>query len=129
MNITTRWQASTPHLLSILRIVAGFLFIQYGSTKLFAFPAAVMPGGGTAALMSLPGLAATLELIGGMLLLVGLFTRPVGRLHPVRRDGGGVFLGSCRAGDLASSQRRRPGGFLRLSLALHLRRRTRSLEH
>jgi putative oxidoreductase len=60
-----------------LRIIAAFLFVQYGSTKLFAFPAAIMPGGGTAPLTSLAGIAAALELFGGAFLLVGLFTRPV----------------------------------------------------
>jgi putative oxidoreductase len=64
-------------LLSILRILAAFLFVQVGTAKLFAFPAAVMPGGGTASLTSLPGVAAILETVGGALLLVGLFTRPV----------------------------------------------------
>jgi putative oxidoreductase len=63
--------------LSILRIIAAFLFVQYGTTKLLAFPAAIMPGGGTAPLASLPGVAGALELVGGALLLVGLFTRPV----------------------------------------------------
>jgi putative oxidoreductase len=64
-------------LLSILRISAAFLFVQYGSTKLFAYPAAVMPGGGTASLTSLAGVAGALELVGGALLLLGVFTRPV----------------------------------------------------
>lgn len=66
-----------PYLLSVLRIVAAFLFVQYGSTKLFAFPAAIMPGGGTAPLTSLAGFAGALELVGGAFLLVGLFTRSV----------------------------------------------------
>jgi len=63
--------------LSVLRIVAAFLFMQFGTAKIFAFPAAIMPGGGTAPIMSLPGIAGTLETFGGLLLLVGLFTRPV----------------------------------------------------
>jgi putative oxidoreductase len=66
-----------PYLLSILRIVSAFLFIQIGSAKIFAFPAAVMPGGGTAPLASLAGVAGLLEVVGGTLLLLGLFTRPV----------------------------------------------------
>jgi len=57
--------------------VAAFLFAQFGTAKLIAFPAAIMPGGGTAALGSLPGIAGLLESVGGALLLVGLFTRPV----------------------------------------------------
>jgi len=72
-----RWKSWSPQLLSILRIVIAFLFIQYGTTKWFAFPAAIMPGGGTAAAWSLPWIAAVLEVIGGSLLLFGLFTRPV----------------------------------------------------
>jgi putative oxidoreductase len=73
----SRWRSWAPYLLSVLRIVAAFLFIQFGSAKLFAFPAAIMPGGGTAPLTSLPGIAGALEVFGGGLILVGLFTRPV----------------------------------------------------
>jgi putative oxidoreductase len=67
----------SPQLLSILRIVVAFMFIQIGSAKWFAFPAAVMPGGGTAAVGSLVWFAAVLEVVGGTLILLGLFTRPV----------------------------------------------------
>jgi putative oxidoreductase len=76
-SLAARWSAWGPHLLSVLRIVAAFLFMQFGTAKLFAFPAAVMPGGGTAPLASLAGVAGALEAFGGALLLVGLFTRPV----------------------------------------------------
>ncbi|MDY7229452.1 DoxX family protein [Hyalangium rubrum] len=76
-RLTERWSSWTPYVLSILRIIAGFLFLQYGTTKLFAFPGAVMPGGGTAPLASLAGFAGAMEFVGGTLLLVGLFTRPV----------------------------------------------------
>jgi putative oxidoreductase len=76
-NLIGRWSSWTPHVLSILRIIAAFLFVQYGTTKLFGFPAAVMPGGGTAPLTSLAGVAGALEFVGGALLLVGWFTRPV----------------------------------------------------
>ena len=72
-----RWRALTPSFLSVLRIVAAFLFMQFGTAKLFAFPAAVMPGGGTVPLASLVGVAAVLETFGGLLLLLGLLTRPV----------------------------------------------------
>jgi putative oxidoreductase len=76
-GIVSRWVAWAPYLLSVLRIVAAFLFVQFGTAKLFAFPAAVMPGGGTAPLASLAGVAGVLETFGGALLLVGLLTRPV----------------------------------------------------
>jgi putative oxidoreductase len=73
----SRWIALTPYLLSLLRIIAAFVFIEYGTTKLLAWPAPVMPGGGTAPLMTQAGIAGLLEIVGGGLLLVGLFTRPV----------------------------------------------------
>jgi putative oxidoreductase len=76
-NIVTRWRSWSPYLLSILRIVAAFLFMQFGTAKLFGFPAPIMPGGGTAPLGSLAWFAAVLEAFGGLFLLIGLFTRPV----------------------------------------------------
>lgn len=76
-NIVAKWPTWAPYLLSLLRIVAAFLFMQFGTAKLFAFPAAIMPGGGTAPVVSLLGLASILETFGGLLLLLGLFTRPV----------------------------------------------------
>lgn len=64
----------TPRLLAILRIAAGFLFLQHGTQKLFGFP----PGEhGTPELFSLMGLAGVLEFVGGLLIVLGLFTRPV----------------------------------------------------
>jgi putative oxidoreductase len=76
-SLPARWRSWSPYLLSLLRIVAAFLFIQFGSGKVLALPAAIMPGGGTAPLMSLAGVAGALELVGGAFLLLGLFTRPV----------------------------------------------------
>jgi putative oxidoreductase len=76
-NIVTRWRAWSPYLLSVLRIMAAFLFIQFGSGKLFAVPAAIMPGGGTAPFGTLAWFAGFLEVFGGLFLLLGLFTRPV----------------------------------------------------
>jgi putative oxidoreductase len=66
------WSA---HLLSVLRIVAAFLFIAHGSQKLFGWPASEPQQ--TVELMSRFGLAGVLETFGGLLLLLGLFTRPV----------------------------------------------------
>lgn len=64
-----------PYLLSVLRIVAAALFIEHGTAKLFGVPAA--PPGQLSTIWSMLGAAALLEVIGGGLLLIGLFTRPV----------------------------------------------------
>jgi putative oxidoreductase len=76
-NLIAKWPALTPHLLSVLRIVAAFMFILPGTMKLFAFPIGMPPDGSTATLMSQVGIGGILETFGGALLLVGLFTRPV----------------------------------------------------
>jgi putative oxidoreductase len=76
-GLTSRWRSWAPCLLSVLRVIAAFLFTQAGTAKLFAFPAAILPEGGTAPVWSLIGLAGILEAFGGLFLLVGLFTRPV----------------------------------------------------
>jgi len=76
-NLAAKWSAWGPYLQSVLRIVAAFMFIQFGTMKLFAFPAGIPPDGGTVELISQDGLAGVLEAFGGALLLAGLFTRPV----------------------------------------------------
>jgi putative oxidoreductase len=76
-SIIAEWRSWSPQLLSVFRIVGAFLFFQFGSAKWFAFPAAIMPGGGTAPLGSLVWFASVIEVVGGGLLLLGLFTRPV----------------------------------------------------
>ena len=76
-NIVTRWRSWAPQLLSVLRIVAAFLFIQFGTGKLFAMPGPLVPGGGTVPVTSLAGVAGVIEAVGGLLLLLGLCTRPV----------------------------------------------------
>jgi putative oxidoreductase len=76
-GIVSRWRSWAPYLLSVLRIVAAFLFIQFGTAKLFGFPGPILPGGATAPVGSLPGIAGLVETFGGALVLVGLLTRPV----------------------------------------------------
>lgn len=66
---------AAPHLLSVLRIVVAFLYMQHGGQKLFSFPAASPMG--EPPFFSLIWFAGVLELFGGLLILIGLFTRPV----------------------------------------------------
>jgi putative oxidoreductase len=58
----------------VLRIMTALLFMEHGTMKLLNFPASDNPG---PALFSLIGFAGMLELVGGLLLVLGLFTRPV----------------------------------------------------
>jgi putative oxidoreductase len=76
-NIFTRWSSWGPQFQCVLRIVAAIIFILSGTSKLFAFPSGIPPNNGTVALMSQLGIGAMMELFGGALLLVGLYTRPV----------------------------------------------------
>ncbi|MFH5925800.1 DoxX family protein [Roseomonas xinghualingensis] len=64
-----------PRVLSVLRIVAALIFLLHGTQKLFGFPAP--PPSGFPPAVSLLWVAAILELVGGLLLLFGAFTRPV----------------------------------------------------
>lgn len=73
-NLAAFCQGWAPRVLSILRIVTGFLYVAHGGMKLLSYPAAFPR---PVQLYSLLGLAGVLELFGGALLLVGLFTRPV----------------------------------------------------
>jgi len=64
-----RWQ---PQLLAILRIVAGLLFLEHGTSKFFDFPVAFpLPGQLPAMLM----VAGAIEIVAGLLITLGLFTR------------------------------------------------------
>ncbi|PDT03722.1 DoxX family protein [Rhizobium chutanense] len=73
MSSFERLSAYRPYGLAALRIITALLFIEHGTMKLFAFPAAQMDG----PLPPLMLFAALLELVGGILILVGLLTRPV----------------------------------------------------
>jgi len=64
----SRWQ---PHVLALLRIVTALLFLEHGTMKLFHFPAPQMPG----PLPTLIMVAAIIELVTGVLITLGLFTR------------------------------------------------------
>jgi putative oxidoreductase len=64
-------------LLSVLRIVTGLLFMQHGSMKLFGIPPSPQGGAIPFDLFSLMGIGGILEFFGGLLIVLGLFTRPV----------------------------------------------------
>jgi putative oxidoreductase len=70
--IPERW---APYLLSVLRIIVAFLYLAHGTQKLIGYPSTT---GTPVPLMSLLGLASVIETVGGILMLLGLFTRPVG---------------------------------------------------
>ena len=75
-SISALADAWAPRVLSILRIVSSLIFIAHGTQKIWNFPPREEPRAFN--LMTLtPGLAGVLEVAGGLLLLFGLFTRPV----------------------------------------------------
>lgn len=64
----------TSQLLGVLRIMSGLLLLQHGTTKYLSIPVGPM---NNASPTTMSGAAGVLELIGGVLIIIGLFTRPV----------------------------------------------------
>jgi len=101
------YTAWTPRALSVLRIVTGMLFLEHGTQKLLGFP----PSEHAApALFSLIGVQGILELVGGFLVLIGLFYS-TGCVHPRRRYGGCLFHGA-RPKELLPDAQWRPARYL-----------------
>jgi putative oxidoreductase len=73
MNIEATANRFAPHVLSILRIMSALLLLQHGFSKFFAWPMVMKQP----ALFSMYWWAGAIEIVGGVLLLFGLFTRPV----------------------------------------------------
>lgn len=71
MNIQATAARLAPYVLSILRIVAALLFLEHGTSRLFGWPSPIP----TPALFSMYWFAGAIELVGGILLLLGLFSR------------------------------------------------------
>jgi putative oxidoreductase len=67
-ELSTAWQ---PRVLSLLRVAAALVFLQHGTEKLFAYPAAAFPH-----LPPLLWAAGIIETVGSVLVILGLFTRP-----------------------------------------------------
>lgn len=74
MPLETLTAAWAPRVLSVLRIVSALIFMAHGTQKILGFPPSDKP---MPDLLSLSGIAGVLELFGGALLVLGLFTRPV----------------------------------------------------
>jgi putative oxidoreductase len=72
-NSDSRLTSLAPWFLALLRVVAALLFMSHGTMKLLGFPASDFQP----PLLSLFGLAGIIEIAGGLLLVLGLFTRPV----------------------------------------------------
>jgi putative oxidoreductase len=64
-----------PRLLSVLRIVAGLQFLEHGTQKFFSFP--LRATASAPELASLYGVQGCIEIVGGVLIILGLFTQPV----------------------------------------------------
>ena len=74
MNLDAIATAWSPRLLSVVRIMSGLLLLQHGTGKLLKFPAGVVPANFSIATM--PGYAGIIEFVCGILLVIGLFSRP-----------------------------------------------------
>ena len=113
-------QAWAPQMLSVLRIVAALLFLQYGLSKYFGYPAKPPAN---FSMMSLLGLAGAIELVGSLPLLVAL-----GGVHHVGRDRRRLFHAPHPERLLSAGQRRRAGGIVLFRLSVSVLRRAGAVE-
>lgn len=74
MSLFSKLDPHADKALAGLRIVSGLMFMQHGTQKIFGFPA---PARGPFELFSQMGVGGVLELVGGAMIVLGLFTRPV----------------------------------------------------
>jgi putative oxidoreductase len=114
-------QSWAPMLLSVLRFMSGLLLLQHGTRKLLQFPDAPP----NFVLNSMGGYASFIELVGGILLVIGLFTRPTAF----------IVSGMCAVAYFYAHaprgfypQWRRAGGSLLLRVPLHRRGGRRPVE-
>lgn len=70
-SLYANFEKNKPYILSIVRIVVALLFLEHGLQKYFAFPSAVPP------MTPLLYVQGAIEIVGGILLLVGAYTRPL----------------------------------------------------
>ena len=116
-------ESVTPYLLSVLRLAAAFVYVAHGTQKLFGVPGHPFHAPVFAATML--GAAGVIETIGGTLMLLGLFTRPVAFVLSGQMAVA-YFTQHAPNGTVADRQRRRPRGAVLFRLAVFLRRRGRT---
>ena len=66
----------SPIVFLLVRIVVWYMYLLHGTAKFFEFPVSMTGGNGSVELFSLFGIAAILEIVGGIFIILGLFTRP-----------------------------------------------------
>ncbi|MBI1938671.1 MAG: DoxX family protein [Ignavibacteriales bacterium] len=76
MFIFDKWKTFAPYFQSALRIISALIFITAGTMKLFAFPMGMPPDGSTAEFMTQVWIGGFLEVFGGLLIVIGFYTRP-----------------------------------------------------
>jgi putative oxidoreductase len=76
-SIASWWSSWQGEIRSVMRIVAAAMFMVAGTSKLFAFPIGMPPNGQTATFGTQVWIGGALEVFGGLLMLLGLFSRPV----------------------------------------------------
>ena len=119
MTIQDTAARCAPYVLSMVRIVAALLFFEHGTSRLFGWPSPLP----TPAPLSMYWFAGAIELVGGALLALGLFTRPVALIIGVC-----LFHQPCAGGLFPDSEPRRRRHSLLLHLSLYRVRRRRPLE-
>lgn len=70
-------QSLSPYVLLLVRVAVGYMFLLHGTAKFFEFPVSMTGGNGALPLFSLMGIGGVLEITGGILITIGLLTRPV----------------------------------------------------
>lgn len=96
-------------ILLLVRVLTGYMFLLHGTAKFFEFPVSMTEGHGAIPLFSLFGAGGVLEIAGGILLVLGLFTRPAAFLLAGQMavayffiHGGNVLLPMANGGELAA---------------------------
>ena len=123
-KLSTVWAPRTLSVLSVLRIFTGLALLQHGTAKILGFP--FMPNFANVHILSLTGVSGLIELIGGVLFTIGLFTRPVAFILS-GFTAAAVFHRPCRQGILSGAEWRRTRGTLSFCLPLFRLRGRRSM--